>query len=138
MVQCAHFDVMELVPEAVFKRFGLGSWQFLNPIALQGLDGIRDFFDRPITCNDWHRRGHYQFRGFRPRTCEVGAEFSQHRLGNAFDLDITSVPAEQARQQILAHPDDPRLQLITCMEAGVNWLHVDFRNIPDRIRIVRP
>ena len=138
MYVCRDFDIHELVPKSVFERFGVNAWQFLNPIALQGLDGLRDFFGKPIICNTWHRGGKFQFRGFRPADCTVGAPLSQHRLGNAFDLDIRGLSAEDARQAILHNADDPRLALITCIEADVNWLHVDFRNIPDRIRVVKP
>lgn len=111
---------------------------FLNPLALQALDGIRDFFDAPVIVNNYHAGGRFQFRGLRPRFCSVGAEYSQHRLGNAFDCDVAGVSAEQVRKVILAHRDDPRFLFINCIEADVNWLHFDCRNIPDRIRIVHP
>ena len=133
-----HFKVYELVDKATFDRFGLQALMFLNPLALQALDGIRDFFDAPVTVNNYHSGGSFQFRGLRPRSCSVGAEYSQHRLGNAFDCDIAGVSADQARKIIMDHRNDPRFLFINCIEADVNWLHFDSRNIPDRIRIIHP
>lgn len=133
-----HFKVYELVDKATFDRFGLQALMFLNPLGLQALDGIRDFFDAPVTVNNYHAGGSFQFRGLRPRSCTVGAEYSQHRLGNAFDCDIAGVSADQARKIIMDHRNDPRFLFINCIEADVNWLHFDSRNIPDRIRIIHP
>jgi hypothetical protein len=138
MYICRHFKIYELVDEKTFDRHGLRAWEFFNPQALRALDNLREFFGAPVTVNNYHTGGPFQFRGLRPRSCDVGADFSQHRLGNAFDCDIKGVPAEQARQVILDQPDHPQFALINCIEGNVNWLHFDCRNIPDRIRIVYP
>ena len=138
MTKCRHFDIEELVDPETFRRFGGSSWMFLNPAALSALDDLREFFGVPVTVNNWHKGGPFRYRGFRPRSCTVGGEYSQHRLGNAFDCDIKGVTADEARQRILANKDDVRLMHITCLEDKVNWVHFDCRNIPDRIRVVQP
>jgi hypothetical protein len=113
---------------------------FLNPHALMALDSLRDFFDAPITVNNWLWGGPFSYRGLRPLDCSVGADYSQHRFGNAFDCDVSGVTAEEARVLILGAKDDFGIQHINCIEADVNWLHFDCRNIPyeDRIKIVYP
>ncbi len=138
MIICEHFAIQELVDRATYERFGVGAWQFLSQEGLIALDGIREYFGKPVIVNTWHRGGSFQYRGLRPRSCDIGAEYSQHRLGNAFDCDVSGVSAEEVRREILTHPNDPRLHRITCIEAGVNWLHFDCRNIADRIRVVNP
>lgn len=144
MYICRHFKIYELVDKKTFDRFGLQAWMLLNPLALQALDGIREFFtalrgkDTPVTVNNYHSGGPFQYRGLRPHSCTVGAEYSQHRLGNAFDCDIAGISADEARKIIVKHRNDPRFLFINCLEADVNWLHFDCRNIPDRIRIVHP
>ncbi len=132
---CKHFILQEIVPPDVFKRFGARAWMFFSPEALTMIDGLRTYFGRPVTVNTWHRGGNFSLRGFRPMNCSVGAEFSQHRLGRAFDCDIVGVSAQEARQEILTHQDDPLLLPIRCIEDKVNWLHIDCRNI-DRRRIL--
>lgn len=136
--QCKHFEIEELVPEEVYNIFRERSWQFFNIVALKSLDGIRDFFDSPVTVNNWKYGGKFSYRGLRQRSCDVGAEYSQHRFGNAFDCDIKGVTAEEARDVIKAHRNDYRFQGITCLEEDVNWLHFDCRNVTDRIKLVYP
>lgn len=137
MYRPEYFAIQELVDRATFERFGAGSLMFLNPTALQALDGLRDYFGKPIRVNDWHKGGRFQYRGLRPRGCNVGGDYSQHRLGNAFDCDVIGLSAEEVRQEILSHLTDPRLELITCIERDVNWLHFDCRNV-ERIMTVKP
>ena len=133
-----HFKIQELVDRETFRLFGQEAWMFLQPNALVALDGIRNYFDRTVFVNDWHFNGTYQYRGFRPKTCSVGADYSQHRFGNAFDLNVLGLSAEEVRKEILAHKDDPRFRMITALEIGIQWVHFDCRNIAERIQLFEP
>ena len=138
MVRCKYFKVYELVDPETFKRFCEKSWMFFNPLILTTADGIREYFNAPVTINDWSWGGTFQWRGLRTASCTIGVKWSQHRFGNAIDCDVKDVTAEKARQVILANKDHPLFKCITCIEANVNWLHSDCRNIEDRIRVVYP
>jgi hypothetical protein len=109
-----------------------------NPVALEALDDLRRFFNVPITVNDWHRGGRFQYRGFRPRSCDVGADYGPHRRGNAFDCDIKGVTAEEARREILKNQNHLLLFQITRLEDKVNWVHFDCDNIDGRIKVIQP
>ena len=141
---CQHFKIWELIDKETFERWGGSAWMFLNPAALQMIDGLWEFATAyggkktSIVINDWHWGGHLQQRGLRTPSCTIGGKLSQHRFGNAFDCFVEGFTAEEMRQAILENYDTYRLQWINCIEAGVDWLHLDCRNIPDRIRIVRP
>ena len=114
---------------------------FFNLISLQMLDGVRDFLDVPLIVNNWRQDGPYEFSGFRPSWCQVGADYSQHRLGNAFDIKPVRISIENAFIKIINGQADERLKYLNCMEDiqfTPSWLHIDCRNIPDRIRIVKP
>lgn len=138
--KCKHFRIEELVPQETFYAHWGASWSFLNPHALMALDSIRELFDCPVTVNNWLWGGHFNYRGLRPKDCSIGADYSQHRLGNAFDCDVKGHTAEEVRETILASKDLFGIQHINCIEADVNWLHFDCRNIPyeDRIKVVYP
>lgn len=138
MIKCDHFIIQELVDKATFEKFGEQAWMLFNPVALEALDDLRRFFNVPITVNNWHKGGYYQYRGFRPRSCNVGAEYSQHRLGNAFDCDIHGVTADEARKRILENQDSLMLFQITRLEDKVNWVHLDCANIDGRIKLIQP
>lgn len=136
--RCQHFIIEELVDPETHRLYGERAWQFFDVVALYSLDGIREFFDASVTVNNWIWGGRFTQRGYRGGNTQIGAVRSQHRNGRAFDCDIKGVSAEDARRQILAHQDAPRLRFITCLETDVSWLHFDCRNIPDRILLVKP
>lgn len=142
--QCKHFRIYELVDPITHSRFGERSWMFFHPPALKMIDGIWEFFNdyrgikTTVIINDWYWGGRFQWRGLRTPDCTIGGNLSQHRLASAFDQDIEGVPAEEARKIILANQNHRFLKLINCIEADVNWLHADTRNVKDRISIVYP
>ena len=123
-----HFQLYELVDKTTFYKHGVGAWKFLNPEALRMVDDVRDFFNVPIICNNWWGNNNHnalQYRGYRPPECTVGAPYSEHRKGNAFDLTVKGVTAEEARQRIMDDRDNPLLERVMRIEAKVNWLHID-------------
>ena len=136
-----YFQIHEIVDRTTYFKFGDDALMFFNPIALQMLDELRDFLDVPLIVNNWRQDGPYEFSGFRPSWCRVGAEYSQHRLGNAFDIKPVRMSIENSFIKIINGQAHEKLKYLTCMEDlkfTPSWLHVDARNIPDRIRIVKP
>lgn len=133
-----HFDVKELVSESVYNRFGQDALMLLRPELLMTLDKIRERYNKSVTVNTWSFGGKLYFRGYRPFDCTVGARYSQHRLGNAADFDVDGMTADEVRADIIKYPNAIHFANITCIEANVNWVHIDCRNIKDRIRIVYP
>lgn len=133
-----HFKIYELVDRETFSRYGTRAFQFFNPLALEMIDGIREYFGASVTVNDWFWGGKFQWRGLRTKWCEVGADYGMHRFAGAFDCDIQGLPAHEARKRILDDKDHPLLKNINCMENQVNWVHADVRNIESRILLVDP
>lgn len=131
-----HFGIKELVPPEVYTALGDKSLLLLEPRMLQMIDGIREFFGKPVTINNWSSGGQFKNRCFRPADAGVGAQWSQHKFGRAADMDIQGYTAEQARAAILEHQKDPLLVHISVIEKDVNWLHVDCRNVKSDSGIV--
>jgi len=74
------------------------------------------------------KQGRFQYRGYRDRTCSIGAPMSMHREGKAIDFDIMGWDAETSRKRIvelcikgLPHP--------IRIEKGVNWVHIDVKEV---------
>ena len=103
---------------------------------LMMIDGIRQFFGKPVTINNWVFGGEFKLRCYRPGDTTTGAKWSKHKFGRAADMDISGFTAEQARSVILANHKNPYLSYISVMEAGVNWVHADCRNIISAAGIV--
>ena len=132
-----YFKTQELIDPKLYKILGDEAIKLLNPEALVALINLREFFGAPVTVNNWHIGGSFQYRGYRSLDCKVGAKLSQHRLGNAFDCDIKGYTAEEARQKILANQDHLLLRSITRLEAGTSWVHFDLKPLQRRIHVFK-
>ena len=121
-----HFAVWEFVPRSVFDQLGDRSLWLMDDRILATIDAVREYFNVPVTVNNWHSGGDFNYRGYRPMDYPQGAHFSQHRCGRAIDFDVQGHTAEQVRQEIIVQRD--RFSYITAMEAGTNWVHIDCRN----------
>ena len=127
-----YFKVFELVNRETYDKMGDRAIELFTPDALAALDGIREYFGAPVTVNNWHSGGPFEWRGWRTlkKAAELGAPKSAHARGEAFDCDIQGVTAEEARQRILDDKSNPLLLKITRIEANVNWLHFDVTELP--------
>ncbi len=129
-----YFQIYELVDEKTWRTIGDKAWELFKPDALIMLDNFREFIGVPCSVNNWYgATGGYatrQFSGFRPEDCPIGAKHSQHKLGNAFDVHVKDMNADDARKRILADKDNPLLLNITRLESGVAWVHMDAMVLP--------
>ncbi len=136
------FSIKELVDPDTYHKFGDASIQFLRPEALKMLDGVREFLGVPCKVNDWHQKGQFSLSGLRPFTSSVGAPYSAHRFGCAFDLKPIGITIQAAYAKINGAKDDPRVKAIRRIEDisfTPSWLHVDtFEHSGDRFILVKP
>jgi hypothetical protein len=130
-----HFTANELVDRGTYERMGESALSLFVPTALQALDDLREYLGVPITVNNWHLGGSFEWRGFRTpaKAIELGAPNSRHAKGDAFDLDAEGMTAEEVRQRIIADKDNPLLQKITRLEAGKSWVHFDLMPLADGV-----
>lgn len=119
-----HFIIQELVDKSTYEKYGQSCWQLFPQDSLKMLAGVREFLGIPLTVNNWHKGGSFQYSGYRPKYCTVGAPLSYHRKGMAFDCK-GSLTAQEMRDMIMADQDNPLLEKLTRMENMVSWLHVD-------------
>ncbi len=131
-----YFELYELVDRATYEKWGEDAWNLLNPDLLYSLDGLREFFGVPCYINNWYNgHGKDQYKGYRPPDCPIGALRSEHKKGNAADPIIEGIDAETARQKILDNQDHPLLCKIMRLEANVPWLHIDCKQVANRIHL---
>ncbi len=138
-----YFSIKELVSKDVYLKYGETAWQFFDVRLLETLLFIREKLDLPITINNWHLGGEFQQRGFRENTCEIVRNrtkknhiyCSAHVTGQAVDLDVNSMTAEDIRdwivesQEILPHP--------IRLEDGVAWIHLDCRDAGKKVYLFK-
>lgn len=136
--KCKHFGIEELIPPETLALVGDNDiwklWMLFDPLALMTLDSLRDHYG-VIYVNDWAIGGGDKYRGYRPFTCRVGSQFSQHKRGAGFDLTFMSIDAYQVRDEIrtmtLMQLESAGFQYIRRIEDNVSWFHFDMGNWVD-------
>lgn len=122
---------MEMVPRHVFYKYEKRGADYLWTILfderlLRSIDTIREQFG-PMTVNDWHIGGNNELRGYRPPSCVIGADLSQHRFGRAADLIPSRADADEIRNDIIEDQMGRPYRYIGGLEMKISWLHIDVR-----------
>jgi hypothetical protein len=143
--ECEFFDIRELVSPKVYEQKGSKCWRFFNPVALQGLDKLRNEFGA-LTINNWHTGGNRDGSGFHFAGEEKRSEFSGHRQWGSFDIIPHKCTAREMRVHLLGHepeqngvlPSIKGFEEITELEIGITWFHVRFCSNIDGVLVYAP
>lgn len=131
-----YFQLYELMPPELYTYDMMVSEaarerafaQYFDEKLLITIDIIRgEIIKAPLICNTWFQDGNRSNCGLRSEGCTVGALKSQHKLGKAVDLICNKYTAEQMRQMI--KENEHLLPYPVRIEDGVNWLHVDTKDM---------
>lgn len=125
------FDLKELIPREIYENTPKERrhllWYVFDSRLLVTQDRIRERYGRTFV-NNWHAGGELQYRGWRPPSCSIGADWSQHRFGRGSDSNSELATAEEIRADILSGKYPDIFEYITCIEMDASWLHFDVRN----------
>ncbi len=123
-----NFILQELVNPVIFHARGDAAWELLDPRAMGMLQKLRDKFGR-CRVNDWHDGGGYRDSGLRSMNSGVGAVYSQHKFGRAFDCKFRDATPEEVFKYVLKnHAEFPYITVIENVEFTPTWFHFDTRN----------
>lgn len=134
-----NFILQELVDPETYEARGERAWELLDPRALITLQTLRDALG-PCVVNDWNSGGSFKQSGLRDFSSSVGAKFSQHKYGRAFDCKFSHFKPLEVLTYVQAHRGDfPYLTVVEDTNATPTWFHFDvrFTGRPD-IWIVNP
>lgn len=127
-----HFKLQELVSPEIYNKSSIGdrALDFLNVNAIAALEDLRVDFG-PITVNTWHTGGNYKNSGVRAPDCSIGAMYSAHKFGTAFDLKFKDHKPEYVYFHILNNQDKyPYISRMENAEITKTWLHCEFSTNP--------
>ncbi|MCP4985586.1 MAG: hypothetical protein GY928_05785 [Colwellia sp.] len=122
-----YFSIRELVPECVYRTRGEASTQLIDNRLMTFIDNLREALGRPITCNNWHVGGKYQWRGLRNPDSAWYSEFSQHTFGRGLDFTVKGMTANEVREWIIENRELDWVRCITFLESEISWVHIDLR-----------
>jgi hypothetical protein len=143
-----NFIVEEFVPRDFFRRYGDWSRCWVRPEIVKLAEFFRSRFNTAVIINDWSWGGDYQYSGFRPPDCQIGAKYSQHRIANAIDMKFDDMLVQEVYHDIISNEKLYLENGLSCVEsidfttAGNEyggWIHADMRNHGgDSLLIVKP
>jgi len=123
-----HFQWYEFMPKPRNKAEELEFIKYwlviMDSRLLMHADEVREFYGKPVTVNNWHSGGQFQFRGWRPPYDTTGAKYSQHRYGRAMDFDVKGISVAQ----VITDARAGKFSLLKAIETGITWNHHDVRN----------
>lgn len=131
-----YFSLEELVDKDVFNKYGQFAWNFFRKELLETLVFIREYFNAPITINNWKSGGKFSQRGFRSNLSYFVKDkkdklyCSAHCLGAGVDFDIKGYKAEEVRNKLIEIQEE--LPYPIRLEDKVNWVHLDVYNNTDK------
>jgi hypothetical protein len=130
-----NFHLDELVHPSILNQFGASSVRFLDRRALEGLQWLRNTLGHPLKVNDYFHGGAFQNSGLRPFNVKVGAQFSDHKFGRAWDVKCEHLTPDEIREHIIKHELFlTEANYITNIEEGTaTWTHISNRlvNFPE-------
>ena len=131
-----YFKIQELVGRVTYRVHKNRAWKFFSTEALHMLLILRENIDAPITINTWHKGGNFSQRGLRTNVQNIFSQLfksgklylSGHVLGEAFDLDVKGMSANQVREWIVYNqrlfPFKIRLEHKKNGK-DISWVHID-------------
>lgn len=125
-----NFYLHEFVPIHIYNRYGDKSQWFIRPEIIKLAEFYRNWFDAPVTVNNWFWGGRFQERGYRDPYTKTGSKYSQHKLGAAFDCHIKGLSADKVREEIMIYEKEFMQAGLTTLEHAAyapTWVHSDIR-----------
>lgn len=132
-----YFKIQELVSKQTYEKYGEKSWIFLDERLILTLDALREYFNAPITVNNWLWGGNLQQRGLRTNCDEIvknktlknSLYVSQHCLGKAVDFNVKNHTVKDVYKVILENPKTfPYIKRIENINKTPTWVHIDTAN----------
>lgn len=136
-----NFHVRELVPFEIYLKYGDSSIWFVDKQMIEIIQAVRERYGI-VTINNKYAGGQYNYSGFRPPDCKVGAKLSQHRFYKAYDCKFKNATPKEVYEDILSNQSrwlDKGLTTMEDISKTPTWLHLDGRwTGMDKIKIVKP
>jgi hypothetical protein len=129
--QAKYFKIQEFMPANFVKEMGEERcWWYIRPEIVAVADLLRERLGKRVLINTWAAGGTNQFRGFRPLWCRIGADYSQHRLGCAIDVEVPGLSPVEVLAFIRKNSKpfiDLGLSTVEDTAFTPTWLHLDIR-----------
>jgi len=124
------FVIEEFVPPITYGKWGNRSTWFINMKVVLFSQWLKDRCgDASVTINDWKWGGPYQYSGYRPPDCDIGAKESSHKRGLAIDVKVKGWHPDRIRKLIKDNFKflNEKFEVSGYELDTPTWTHIDFR-----------
>tara|TARA_R110000796_G_scaffold227145_1_gene343718 strand:- start:428 stop:862 length:435 start_codon:yes stop_codon:yes gene_type:complete len=143
MYKLKNYVVQEFVDKKTYQRFGDKSIRYLDVRMLKLSDWLREKTDSPITINNWHTGGQFNWSGIRTTRSSYYSDYSGHSWGSALDYKSKTHSAAQLQQLVIDNWEE--VKRVTGLEGlrfehpdcTPTWCHMDSMQTDDKIYIFR-
>jgi hypothetical protein len=139
-----NFYLKEFIDPETYKQYGERSIWFIDYKVVNIAQRLRERLGVILYINTWPG-GSFEYSGFRPPGCLVGASKSQHKFGRAIDIktaDNRESGAQMIRDEITTHYKtykDLGLTTIEHEDFAPTWCHLDTRQTKQsNLKIIKP
>lgn len=136
-----NFIIQEFITKDIHELKYPSTW-FIDDRIIKIAQFMRDRFNSSMFINTWHTgsKKQYNYRGYRSFDCEVGANYSQHKFGRAFDHNFIEYSPIEIYKDIIENEQlyyDQGVRAIENIDLTPTWIHIDIRETKqDKILIV--
>lgn len=138
----SHFYLEEFVPKELFSKFGDKSIWFIDQRIIDISEVLRQRFNKAVIINNWHSSGAFNNRGFRMPDCPIGGFLSQHKRGNAIDVNVGDLTPQEVYKDLIENFSIYSKAGLTTVEdiaLTTGWCHIDTRlTKQDSLLIIKP
>jgi hypothetical protein len=118
-----YFSIKEIFPQELITLPADYLWGLMDQKLLKTIDDIRGALGYPITINNY-KLG-YNYSGFRPKNCSIGASKSDHKSGFAVDLKCNRMSNEALFNYIYGNQHlFPFITKMENLDSTPTWVHI--------------
>lgn len=122
-----YFEIHELVPRALYRKYKEQAWKYVDVRLIESIDTLKEHFNLgTMTINNYEFGGNREWSGIRTSDSPWYSLTSQHSFANAFDIVFSHYTAEEVRNYIINNRD--LFPHINGLELEIDWVHIDIRN----------
>ncbi len=126
-----NFFLDEFIHPEIYAARGARSIELIDPRMILLAQFIRTGIGKSITINNWFSGGKRVNSGLRTFTGTVGATWSQHRYGNAIDIQVAGITPEEVHEFLFKHEktliEKGWLTTLEHLDDTPTWSHLDNR-----------
>lgn len=118
----------ELLPPEAFELDIKAFNRLITPFIRLVPQRFREQIGKPVMINNWWEGGQNKYGGYRTMDCAIGAKFSMHKFGVAFDPKIEGVTPQEVlewfKKNAIAFPEITTYEKVSDTPT---WNHFDGR-----------